>query len=129
MTPMNLLFAKRALGLMSIGLGVAAVANPDRIARGLGLDMDEQAMSAFGAREIASGAGLLSPVKPGPWFWVRVGGDVMDMAALAGSVRKDNPRRKIAMFALATVAAIAVVDVIMAAQATIDKRDNAEAAA
>jgi hypothetical protein len=126
---MNLLFAKRALGLMSIGLGIAAVANPDRIARGLGLDMDEQAMSAFGAREIASGAGLLSPVKPGPWFWVRVGGDVMDMAALARSVQKDNPRRKIAMFALATVAAIAVVDVIMAAQATLDKRDNAEAAA
>jgi hypothetical protein len=60
---------------------------------------------------------------------VRVGGDVMDMAALARSVQKDNPRRKIAMFALATVAAIAVVDVIMATQATIDKRDNAEAAA
>jgi hypothetical protein len=99
------------------------------MARSLGLDMDEQAMSAFGAREIASGAGLLSPVKPGPWFWVRVGGDVMDMAALARSVQQDNPRRKMAWFALATVAAIALVDVVMAVQATVDKQDNAEAAA
>lgn len=126
---MNLLIAKRALGLMSIGLGIFAVAHPERMARSLGLDMDEQAMSAFGAREIASGAGLLSPVKPGPWFWVRVGGDVMDMAALARSVQQDNPRRKMAWFALATVAAIALVDVVMAVQATVDKQDNAEAAA
>jgi hypothetical protein len=75
------------------------------------------------------GAGLLSPVKPGPWFWVRVGGDVMDMAALARSVQKDNPRRNMAWLALGAVAAIAVLDVVMAAQATLDKRENAEAAA
>lgn len=126
---MNLLIAKRALGLMSIAMGVVAVAYPERVTRSLGLEMDDQAMSAFGAREIASGAGLLSPVKPGPWFWVRVGGDVMDMAALARAIQKDNPRRRMAMFALGTVAAIAVVDLLMAAQATLDKRENAEAAA
>jgi hypothetical protein len=129
MTLMNLLIAKRALGLFSIALGVVAVATPEKMARNLGLDMDEQAMSAFGAREIASGAGLLSPVKPGPWFWVRVGGDVMDMAALARSVQKDNPRRKMAWLALGAVTAIAILDVVMAAQATLDKRENAEAAA
>ncbi len=126
---MNLLIAKRALGLMSIGLGIVAVASPRRVSDFFGLDMDEQGMSAFGAREIASGAGLLSPVKPGPWFWVRVGGDVMDMAALAGAVQKDNPRRKFAWLALGTVAGIAIIDIVMAAQATLDKRDNAEAAA
>lgn len=126
---MDLLIAKRALGLFSIALGVVAVAAPRRMADNLGLEMDEQAMSAFGAREIAAGAGLLSPVKPGPWFWMRVGGDVMDMAAVARSVQKDNPRRHMAWLALATVAAIATVDVIMAANATLDKRENAEAAA
>jgi hypothetical protein len=126
---MNLLIAKRALGLLSLGLGIWAVTNPDRAARSLGLEMDDQAMSAFGAREIASGAGLLSPVKPGPWFWMRVGGDVMDMATLARAVQPDNPRRKIAFAALAAVAGIAVLDVIMAVQASLDKQDNAEAAA
>lgn len=126
---MNLLIAKRALGLFSIGLGILAVAAPQRSARFLGLQLEDDAMSAFGAREIASGAGLLSPVKPGPWFWMRVGGDVMDMAALAKSVNSDNPRRKYAIAALATVAGIAIIDLVMAAQATLDRRENEAAAA
>lgn len=126
---MDLLIAKRALGLFSIGLGLIAVASPQRVSRFLGLDFEDQAMSAFGAREIASGAGLLSPVKPGPWFWLRVGGDVMDMAALARAVEHSNPRRKYALAALVTVAGIAVLDILMAAEATRNKRENAEAAA
>ena len=126
---MNLLIAKRALGLFSIGLGVVAVASPARVSRFLGLTLDDDAMSAFGAREIASGSGLLSPVKPGPWFWMRVGGDVMDMAALAKSVTPDNPRRKMAILALGVVAAIAAIDIVMAAQATLNRRDNEDAAA
>jgi hypothetical protein len=126
---MDLLIAKRVLGLFSIGLGVIAVASPERVSRFLGLVMEAEAMSAFGAREIASGAGLLSPVKPGPWFWMRVGGDVMDMAAIGKAISRDNPRRSFAIAALATVGAIAVIDIVLAAQATMNRRDNAEAAA
>ncbi len=126
---MNLLIAKRALGLFSIGLGIVAVAAPGRMSRFLGLTFEDEAMSAFGAREIASGAGLLSPVKPGPWFWMRVGGDVMDITALARAVDRSNPRRTYAIAALTTVAAIAILDIAMAAQATMNKRENAEAAA
>jgi len=126
---MNLLIAKRALGLLSIGLGVIVVASPQRVSRFFGLQFEDEAMSAFGAREIASGAGLLSPVKPGPWFWMRVGGDVMDITALARAMDRGNPRRKYAIAALATVAAIAILDIAMAAQATMNKRENAQAAA
>jgi hypothetical protein len=126
---MNLTIAKRVLGLLSIGLGVVAVAAPRRVSSTLGLQADEEAVSAFGAREIASGAGLLSPVKPGPWFWMRVGGDVMDLAALGRALGKDNPRRHIAAAVAATVAAIGVIDVIMAVEALVDKRENARAAA
>jgi hypothetical protein len=126
---MNLTIAKRVLGLLSIGLGVVAVASPRRVSTTLGLQADEEAVSAFGAREIASGAGLLSPVRPGPWFWMRVGGDVMDLAALGRALGRDNPRRHIAALVAGTVAAIAVIDVIMAVEAMVDKRENARAAA
>lgn len=124
---MNLLIVKRALGLFSIGLGVLAVAAPDKVARFLGIE-DEQAMSAFGAREIASGSGLLSPVRPGPWFWLRAGGDVLDLAALSRAVGRDNPRRAVALTALGVVAAIAVFDFAIAAQATLDQRADRRAA-
>ena len=124
---MNLLIVKRALGLFSIGLGVLAVAAPEKGARFLGIE-DEQAMSAFGAREIASGSGLLSPVRPGPWFWLRAGGDVLDLAALSRAVGRDNPRRAVALTALGVVAAIAVFDFAIAAQATLDQRADRRAA-
>lgn len=126
---MNLTIAKRALGLLSIGIGIIAVATPRRVADTLGLEAEDEAVSAFGAREIASGAGLLSPVKPGPWFWMRVGGDVMDLAALGKALNRDNPKRHIAAAVAATVAGIAIIDTIMAVTALTDKRENARAAA
>lgn len=126
---MNLLVAKRVLGLASIGIGIIAVAAPARVSKTLGVEADETAMSAFGAREIASGAGLLSPVKPGPWFWTRVGGDVMDLAVLGKSLGRDNPKRHIAALVALTVAGIAVIDTVIAVQAFRDKREEARAAA
>jgi hypothetical protein len=126
---MNLTIAKRVLGLLSIGIGIVAVASPKRMSSTLGLQANEEAVSAFGAREIASGAGLLSPVKPGPWFWMRVGGDVMDLAALGKALGRDNPKRHIAALVAATVAGIAIIDVIMAVESVLDKRENERAAA
>lgn len=126
---MNLLVVKRALGLASIVAGVVAVASPDRAARFLGVRLDQQAMSAFGAREIASGAGLLSPVKPGPWFWLRAGGDLLDLVTLGRAIGRDNPRKKMAYAAFAAVAAIAVVDLAIAIHATANRREEAKAAA
>ena len=125
---MNLIVAKRVLGAISIGLGVVAVASPDSVRRLLGLEAEPESISAFGAREIASGAGLLSPVKPGPWFWARVGGDVLDLAALRGAVGRDNPQHRLARLVAAVVAGIAVVDVLMAIEATRDRRANEAAA-
>lgn len=125
---MNLTIAKRVLGILSIAMGVAAVAAPRRVSSTLGLQADEQAISAFGAREIASGAGLLSPVKPGPWFWMRVGGDVMDLAVVGRALGRDNPKRAVAGVVAAIVAGIAVIDTLLAIDALVDKRENARAA-
>ena len=46
---MDLLVVKRVLGLCSVGVGLFAVAAPNKVARFIGIE-DEQAMSAFGAR-------------------------------------------------------------------------------
>lgn len=125
---MNLTIAKRVLGVFSIGLGVAAVAAPDTVKRLLGLDAEPEAVSAFGAREIGSGAGLLSPVKPGPWFWTRVIGDAMDLTALRGALGRSNPQHRVARAVAALIVGIAVVDLMVAIQATRDRRANAAAA-
>ena len=125
---MDLLVIKRVLGLCSIGIGLFAVAAPNRVARFLGIE-DEQAMSAFGARELAAGAGLLSPVRPSPWFWLRAGGDVMDVAMLSRAVGRDNPRRAVALTALGAVAAISVVDFAIAVHTARHKGADRRAAA
>lgn len=125
----TLVIAKRGLGLLSIGIGLAALTSPHRLSRWLGLDFDPGMMSAFGAREVAAGSGLLSPVEPGPWLWMRVGGDVMDLAALGGAMKRDNPRRKVTAAVACVVGAITILDLAMAARSMMHERENEQAAA
>jgi hypothetical protein len=110
-------------------LGIAAVVAPEKFARALGLDHDAESVSAFGAREIAAGSGLLSPVRPGPWLWMRVGGDVMDLVALGKANTSSNPRRWVAAAAAAVVGGIVILDVILAAHATLHPHEDRVAAA
>lgn len=124
-----LLAAKRILGLASLGLGIAAVVAPEKFARVLGLDHDAESVSAFGAREIAAGSGLLSPVRPGPWLWMRVGGDLMDAFALRHAIRRDNPHRRLALAAAAVLGLIAITDMALAFHASTHRHENEEAAA
>jgi len=124
-----LLAAKRTLGLASLGLGIAAVVAPEGFARTLGLDKDAESVSAFGAREIAAGSGLLSPVRPGPWLWMRVGGDLMDAFALHSAVRRDNPRRTFAIAATVVLGLIAVADLALALHASTHRHEDEQAAA
>lgn len=125
---MDLVIVKRALGVVSLGLGLAAVAAPRRFAKFVGLTSDEETVAAFGAREIAAGAGLLSPVRPGPWLWLRVGGDAMDLITLGKATGRENPRRGAALAAAAVVGAIVAVDILLAAHAALNRREDEAAA-
>jgi uncharacterized membrane protein len=112
----------RGLGWFSIGLGLAGIAAPGRLAKLIGVRGDYSSLlRALGAGGIASGIGILSR-RPGEslnpfWMWSRVGGDAIALALL-GSVysstsglRRSNRRRIAAT--TAAVAGVTVLDMIL----------------
>lgn len=100
----------RALGWFSIGLGVAELVAPGRLARSLGLDGKEGLIRAYGARELASAVPTLSIDKP-VGLAARIGGDALDLATLATALRGDNSRRRHAAVATALVVGITLLDI------------------
>ena len=104
----------RGIGLFSLGLGVAELVAPGKIAKTFGLEGKEGLLRAFGAREIASGIGALS-MDPQPALWSRVGGDVLDMATLAFGARSDRQdAKRNALIGIGAVAGIAALDAFAA---------------
>lgn len=104
----------RGIGLFSLGLGVAELVAPGKIAKTFGLEGKENLLRAFGAREIASGIGTLS-TDPQPALWSRVAGDVLDMGTLAFGTRSDIPdAKRNATLGIAAVAGIAALDAFAA---------------
>jgi len=104
----------RGIGLFSLGLGVAEIVAPGKIAKTFGLEGKENLLRAFGAREIASGIGTLSS-DPQPALWSRVAGDVLDMATLAvGTKSQNQDAKRNAMLGIGAVAGIAALDAFAA---------------
>lgn len=104
----------RALGTLSIALGVMDLLAARRIARFIGMPRSEGLIRACGVREVVSGAGMIAARNPAPWAWSRVAGDALDMAGLAPGLTRSNERRKYAWLMLAGVAALAAADLIYA---------------
>jgi uncharacterized membrane protein len=105
----------RALGLFSVGLGLAQILAPDGVARAIGVDDDEEnrkTMRAVGFREIATGLGLLTQQRPAGFAWGRVTGDVMDLALLGRALNSNrNDHRRVAA-SMAAVAGVTILDII-----------------
>lgn len=101
----------RALGWFSIGLGIAELVAPGRIARTLGLDDKKGLIRAYGARELASAVPTLSVDKQ-VGLASRVAGDALDLGTLATALRRDNPQRSNAAIATAIVVGITLLDLI-----------------
>ncbi|HMV86669.1 MAG TPA: SRPBCC family protein [Blastocatellia bacterium] len=107
----------RGLGWFSIGLGLAEIAAPRGLAKMIGLRGNHDTLlRLLGAREIASGIGILAQRKPTGWLWSRVGGDAMDLALLgtAFSLPKANRNRLAA--ATAAVAGVTALDIVCSQQ-------------
>jgi hypothetical protein len=93
---------------------------PRQLGRALGMERQAGLLQLYGLREIGAGVGILSTHDPAPWLWGRVAGDLLDLATLAFGLNRHNPRRDNVGLALATVAAVTVVDVCCARALSMD---------
>jgi len=118
----------RGLGWFSVGLGLAEVLAPRRMARAIGAPVRPALFRVMGMREIASGVGILSRPRPAGWLWSRVAGDVLDLALLAGAAESPRAERRRIGVATGAVAGVTVLDVVASRRLT-RKADEAGVAA
>lgn len=102
----------RALGWFSVGIGLAALAAPTKVAQWVGLPGggSQALLRAIGLREIASGVGILTQDAPSSWLWARVGGDALDLALLTRAMGDEQADRGRVAAATAAVIGLTAVD-------------------
>jgi hypothetical protein len=112
----------RGLGWFSLGLGLAEIVAPGRLAKLLGLEGKENLLRGYGAREVGAGVWALS-TSPAPAIWSRVAGDLVDLGTLAlGARHGDDEQRRNAAIAIVAVAGITLVDAVTAVGLTNEQR-------
>jgi uncharacterized membrane protein len=107
---------ERGLGWFSISLGVAALTAPRVVCWFAGI-RSPTLMRLVGARELASGIGILTQRDRAPWLWSRVVGDTFDLAGLSVAVARRSTRGRAAV-ALAAVAGVTMLDMLAATRIT-----------
>lgn len=110
-----------ALGWFSLGLGLAQLIAPRRLARAIGIADNQRTqltLRAFGVREIASGAGILLQPRPNTFLWARVVGDLIDLAALTEQLLTARSRKPRLAIATAAVVGATALDIKTALDST-----------
>lgn len=107
----------RFLGYFSLGLGLAELVAPRQMARLTGV-RQTGLLPGYGAREIATGIGILGSSRPTGWLWARVAGDVLDLVTLGENMAEDNGTRRKRALAAAAVAGVTLLDILCASQLT-----------
>jgi uncharacterized membrane protein len=118
----------RFLGWFSIGLGVTELLAPRAISRLVGARNHHGVIRWYGLRELSAGIGILTQPKPAGWLWARVGGDAIDMATIAQTLRSPRNEHGRAVGALAAVAGVTALDVICAQRASASSDSAAQRA-
>jgi len=104
----------RGLGWFSIGLGVAELAAPGKMAEFIGLKNQpgkRTLLRFYGVREIVAGIGILSGRKTDGWIWSRVAGDLMDIATLGSAMNSEGANQTKLATAAAAVLGVTALDV------------------
>lgn len=102
----------RGLAAFSIGLGLAELFAPRKVAQLTGIgEGHERLLQAMGLRELTSGMGILQG-RPAAFLWSRVIGDALDLGLLAAAWRTDRCDKQRLQVALAAAAGVTVLDVL-----------------
>ncbi|MBZ6078643.1 cyclase dehydrase [Microvirga puerhi] len=104
----------RGLGWFSLVLGAAELFGAKSMASWLGVERQEGLIRAYGAREVATGIGILSQRDPTAWVWGRVAGDALDLATLGNALRDRHAHHDRVALAFGAVAGVTVLDVVCA---------------
>jgi uncharacterized membrane protein len=117
----------RLLGWVSLATGTATLAAPPTVMRICGIDDSPAArwwLRAMGVRELGHAATLLVPRQVAWAAWLRVAGDVLDLAASsrALSAQRDPERRRRLGTAVAVIGGITLLDVVAAISANRGRR-------
>lgn len=109
----------KGLGWLGIGLGLAELAAPERLARAIGAPPGHRTLiRVMGLREIAGGVGILTQRAPATAVWSRVAGDAIDLVCLGAAFMSPRAERGRLTAATAAVAGAALVDLLTAQQLT-----------
>jgi uncharacterized membrane protein len=104
------------LGWFSIGLGLAELAAPQAVADLIGVEDHEALLRCVGARELATGFGILTRPRPAGWLWGRVAGDAMDLTLLGAALLSPGPGRGRTLGATAAVLGVSALDLLCSLQ-------------
>ena len=107
----------RALGWFSIALGATEILFPNVIKSSTGAPGPDGLYSAYGWREVITGALILSSSAPATAVWLRVAGDALDLATMAPAMARSNPYRKSAKGAFMFLIGATVLDLVVASSA------------
>jgi hypothetical protein len=114
----------RTMGWLSFGLGAVELAAPGKVADFLGVDRRHtKLIRGYGAREVASGVGIMAQRTPAAGAWSRVAGDALDLATLAVALAPSR-RRKRVLLAMGVVAGALALDALAAKKLTHRKTDE-----
>ena len=106
----------RALGWLSIGLGLAEVFAPGTVRQARNVPARARLLGVFGSRDISSGIAILTADRPASMVWSRVAGDIMDLVAFAPSLRGSRAAPSGSKLALAALMALTALDIYVALQ-------------
>jgi len=105
------------LGWFSVGLGLAEIMAPGKVAQLIGVPDEDKTRSLlrfYGFRELAAGVGILSQPRSAGWVWGRVAGDLVDLASLASAMNSDGSEKTKVATATAAVLGVTALDVLCA---------------
>jgi uncharacterized membrane protein len=105
----------QALGWLSVGMGVVAVACPKTVSRLMGLSPRPTALRLMGLRDVALGVGILKNPSDPAWLWARTAADLSDLAMVRHATNEDPHNARLALSAGATLG-VTLLDAICAQQ-------------